>query len=136
VQIRPRAPLSPHVQVCLENMSFDKRDLPHVTYSETIVKGLSRRYSDDKFGHILPIQFNLAVGGSHRYLRPMIEQSTITCPKCGHAATEQMPTDACQFFYDCKGCGERLKPLPGDCCVFCSYGSVPCPPIQAGDCCQ
>ena len=32
--------------------------------------------------------------------------------------------------YDCKGCGQRLKPKPGDCCVFCSYGSVPCPPIQ------
>ena len=29
-----------------------------------------------------------------------------------------MPTDACQFFYDCKGCGARLKPKPGDCCVF------------------
>jgi hypothetical protein len=52
-----------------------------------------------------------------------------------------MPTDACQFFYLCKGCGERLKPLAGDCCVFCSYGSVPCPPVQAsGDrqpnCCK
>ncbi|HEY5608162.1 MAG TPA: GDCCVxC domain-containing (seleno)protein, partial [Alphaproteobacteria bacterium] len=23
---------------------------------------------------------------------------------------------------------------PGDCCVFCSYGSVPCPPMQAGGC--
>jgi hypothetical protein len=60
----------------------------------------------------------------------MIAESTITCPKCGHQATEEMPRDACQFFYVCKGCGERLKPLPGDCCVFCSYGSVPCPPIQ------
>ena len=30
-----------------------------------------------------------------------------------------------------QGCGARLKPKPGDCCVFCSYGSVPCPPIQA-----
>ena len=58
------------------------------------------------------------------------------CPKCGHQATEIMPTDACQFFYDCKGCGERLKPKPGDCCVFCSYGSVPCPPMQAGHCCS
>ena len=66
----------------------------------------------------------------------MIEQSTITCPKCGHAATERMPTDACQFFYECKGCGERLKPKPGDCCVFCSYGSVPCPPVQARGCCR
>ena len=41
-----------------------------------------------------------------------------------------MPTDACQFFYDCRGCGERLKPKAGDCCVFCSYGTMPCPPIQ------
>jgi hypothetical protein len=57
-------------------------------------------------------------------------QSTLTCPTCTHQAIETMPTDACQFFYDCKGCGERLKPLAGDCCVFCSYGSVPCPPIQ------
>jgi hypothetical protein len=38
----------------------------------------------------------------------VIEQSTLTCPECGHQATETMPTDACQFFYDCKGYGERL----------------------------
>ncbi len=41
-----------------------------------------------------------------------------------------MPSDACQFFYDCKGCGAVLRPQSGDCCVFCSYGTVPCPPIQ------
>ena len=41
-----------------------------------------------------------------------------------------MPTDACQFYYDCKGCGAVLRPLEGDCCVFCSYGTMPCPPIQ------
>ena len=23
-----------------------------------------------------------------------------------------------------------IQPLPGDCCVFCSYGSVRCPPKQ------
>jgi len=57
-------------------------------------------------------------------------KSMLTCPRCGHQAIETMPTDACQFFYDWKGCGERLKPKQGDCCVFCSYGYVPCPPIQ------
>lgn len=57
--------------------------------------------------------------------------STLTCPQCGHAATETMPTDACWFFYECCGCGTLLRPLPGDCCVFCSYGTMPCPPIQA-----
>ena len=57
-------------------------------------------------------------------------RSTITCPACGHERAETMPTDACQFFYDCTGCGALLKPKSGDCCVFCSYGTVPCPPIQ------
>lgn len=65
-------------------------------------------------------------------------ESILTCPTCGFQANETMPTDACQFFYVCTGCGEKLKPLPGDCCVFCSYGSVPCPPVQQdgkGACC-
>ena len=35
---------------------------------------------------------------------------TIACPQCGHQSLESMPIDACQFFYDCKGCGARLKP--------------------------
>ncbi len=65
----------------------------------------------------------------------IILQSTITCPDCGHVETETMPTDACQWFYDCKGCAVVLKPEPGDCCVFCSYADIPCPPIQAGDDC-
>jgi len=61
--------------------------------------------------------------------------SEITCPKCGHREVETMPTDACQFFYDCKGCGAVLKPKAGDCCVYCSYATVPCPPIQEGSSC-
>ncbi|HEV8692675.1 MAG TPA: GDCCVxC domain-containing (seleno)protein [Lysobacter sp.] len=63
-------------------------------------------------------------------------QSTLTCPYCAHRATETMPTTACQFFYQCAGCGEMLRPKAGDCCVFCSYGDVPCPPIQQGSCCR
>lgn len=64
-------------------------------------------------------------------------QSEITCPECGHAETETMAEDACQWFYDCKQCGATLRPKPGDCCVFCSYGTVPCPPVQTGrDCCS
>lgn len=61
--------------------------------------------------------------------------STLTCPQCGRRSKDLMPTDACQYFYDCKGCGALLKPLPGDCCVYCSFGDVKCPPIQMGDCC-
>ncbi|TDI71343.1 MAG: hypothetical protein E2O85_02260 [Bacteroidetes bacterium] len=63
-------------------------------------------------------------------------ESTITCPSCGQASTETMPTDACQFFWECPSCGEVAKPLDGDCCVFCSYGTEPCPPVQKnGMCC-
>jgi hypothetical protein len=69
--------------------------------------------------------------------------STITCPCCGHKVMETMPIDACQFFYACKGCGAMLRPKAGDCCVFCSYGDVPCPPMQVtrltgrqSDCCS
>ncbi|MEM9840360.1 MAG: GDCCVxC domain-containing (seleno)protein [Pseudomonadota bacterium] len=61
--------------------------------------------------------------------------STLTCPTCGHQSTDEMPTDACQFFYDCKGCGKVLRPNKGDCCVYCSFGDTPCPPIQEGQCC-
>jgi hypothetical protein len=61
----------------------------------------------------------------------MILQSVITCPHCATATSETMPTDACRYFYVCTGCGARLRPKEGDCCVFCSYGSVRCPPVQA-----
>lgn len=60
----------------------------------------------------------------------VILESTLTCPACGHVKTEIMPTDACQWFYECEHCHTVLKPKPGDCCVFCSYGTLPCPPIQ------
>jgi len=57
--------------------------------------------------------------------------STITCPQCGAQHMERMPTDACQFFYECPACKAKLRPKAGDCCVFCSYGTVKCPPMQA-----
>jgi hypothetical protein len=56
--------------------------------------------------------------------------SVLTCPKCDYQKAEQMPTDSCLYFYECEGCRTLLKPEAGDCCVFCSYGTVPCPPIQ------
>ena len=57
-------------------------------------------------------------------------ESVITCPECGATAQETMPTNACQWFYECEQCHAVLKPKQGDCCVFCSYGTVKCPPVQ------
>ncbi len=63
--------------------------------------------------------------------RQIQRSATLACPECGHRKSERMPVDACQFFYDCEECGVLLKPKPGDCCVYCSYAEVPCPPVQA-----
>jgi hypothetical protein len=61
----------------------------------------------------------------------------ITCPHCSFRQEEEMPTNACQYFYQCTHCSTVLRPKEGDCCVYCSYGTVHCPPIQAGaDCCS
>jgi hypothetical protein len=66
-----------------------------------------------------------------------IMESTLTCPQCGHAALEEMSLDSCRFFHECAECHTVLRPKAGDCCVFCSYGSVNCPPIQLqGRCCN
>jgi MerC mercury resistance protein len=71
----------------------------------------------------------------HKKGEKMELQSIITCPSCGHQKEETMPTNACQFFYECENCKTRLKPKQGDCCVFCSYGTVKCPPIQLNQSC-
>lgn len=57
-------------------------------------------------------------------------ESVLTCPHCGFVKQETMPTDACLFYYECNYCKALLRPNPGDCCVFCSFGSVKCLPIQ------
>ncbi|MCK6512136.1 hypothetical protein L6R29_19555 [Myxococcota bacterium] len=68
--------------------------------------------------------------------KPVVLQSVITCPSCGKSQLETMPTDSCQFFYECSGCKTVLRPKQGHCCVYCSYGSVPCPSIQTqAGCC-
>nr|WP_225166604.1 GDCCVxC domain-containing (seleno)protein [Ensifer sp. IC4062] len=63
-------------------------------------------------------------------MKTAVLESVLTCPHCGFARRETMPTDACQFYYECANCKTLLRPRPGDCCVFCSFGSVKCPPVQ------
>lgn len=84
----------------------------------------------------------LLVYGGYQYhkskkMKEIVLESTITCPECNHSKIETMPTTACQYFYECVNCNKILKPNKGDCCVFCSYGTVACPPIQEGiNCCE
>ena len=72
--------------------------------------------------------------GKHKKMKIQLK-SVITCPNCGFKKEEEMPTNACEFFYVCTNCKTMLKPKKGDCCVYCSYGSVPCPPIQESNSC-
>lgn len=65
----------------------------------------------------------------------IIIESTITCPICSHKKMEVMPIDSCVYYYECENCETLLKPQNGDCCVFCSYGTIKCPPMQNGDGC-
>jgi len=66
----------------------------------------------------------------------IIYDSILKCPNCGFSKKGKMPTDSCQFFYECENCKSILKPKNGDCCVYCSYGTVKCPSIQENkNCC-
>jgi hypothetical protein len=50
-----------------------------------------------------------------------IEHTLNKQEKRSFAKQETMPTDACQFYYQCPSCNVLLRPNPGDCCVFCSF---------------
>lgn len=67
--------------------------------------------------------------GSHKNGGVVLE-STITCPHCSKQSTHTMPTESCQFFMECPHCKVVLRPKKGDCCVFCTYGTVKCPSKQ------
>ena len=72
-------------------------------------------------------QGNSEVG--RRVTTPVLT-TTLRCPLCGQQESLTMPTDACVYFHECTGCKRLLRPKAGDCCVFCSYGTVRCPPEQ------
>jgi hypothetical protein len=61
--------------------------------------------------------------------------STLICPACAFRETLTMPEDACVIRHACASCGAEIQAKPGDCCVFCSYGDVACPPKQRGGAC-
>ena len=56
--------------------------------------------------------------------------STLRCPLCRHEEHLKMPIDSCLYFHECTSCRALLRPKDGDCCVFCSYGTKPCPSKQ------
>src|SRR5690349_11233673 len=67
---------------------------------------------------------------SSRFVRRPEYFSALDCPLCGKRSHDQMPSNACVYFYHCTRCNVIFKPLPGDCCVYCSFGDTPCLPKQ------
>jgi hypothetical protein len=57
----------------------------------------------------------------------MILVSVIICPHCATAKSEAMPTNACQIFYTCNGCGAALAAEARRllCVLLLRLGSVP-----------
>jgi hypothetical protein len=105
----------------------------------TISKGLEK-YS----GIFIIIGFVFLVLGIYQYQKrnknkkddKAVLKTLITCPGCSYQKEEIMPTNACQYFYECENCKLILKPKNKDCCVYCSYATLPCPPIQLNqNCC-
>lgn len=39
----------------------------------------------------------------------ILTTSVITCPNCGHQKPEEMPVEACHFFYECENCKTILN---------------------------
>lgn len=57
--------------------------------------------------------------------------SVVTCPECGWYEPVAIPDAPGRYVHKCPGCGIRLRPNLGECCVFCVYGNVRCPDGEA-----
>ncbi|HEY9035633.1 MAG TPA: GDCCVxC domain-containing (seleno)protein [Pseudomonadales bacterium] len=57
-------------------------------------------------------------------------RSIMQCPHCGFKVTERMPVNMRVLRWQCPACTAMAEPAVGACCVFCCYGSQPCPQVQ------
>lgn len=104
------------------NFSFD---------SKTIYTGMLGLLASSGLNYYISRKYKIACATCAVVEGKIVElNSTITCPNCGHRKTEIMPADSCEFFYQCENCRTVLRPRQGDCCVYCSYGTVKCPSKQ------
>ena len=64
------------------------------------------------------------------FMRKPLAFSRFECPNCARHSRDQMPRRSSVVRYHCLYCNTIFEPLPGSCCVYCSYGDVPCPNAQ------
>jgi len=110
-------------------------------YFEAIKKGyLTKLKISDKFKELVD-KFKLIYQDILKRTSPIslkdskdneikVLNSKRTNPIYKNLENEQMPTNYCQYFWECPHCKKNLKPKEGDCCIYCSYGNTKCPSIQ------
>jgi len=60
----------------------------------------------------------------------IVGDCVVTCPVCKTRVQETMVSETPKLIYHCPVCLTWLSPKKGDHCIYDSYGSVHCPPIQ------
>jgi hypothetical protein len=60
----------------------------------------------------------------------IVGDCVVTCPVCKTQVQETMCSETLKLIYHCPVCLSWLSPKKGDHCIYDSYGSVNCPPIQ------
>jgi hypothetical protein len=60
----------------------------------------------------------------------VILKTVVKCPVCKFQKEETMKVGTHVVFYTCEECEATIKPRQNECCVYCSYGTVPCPAAQ------
>jgi hypothetical protein len=59
-----------------------------------------------------------------------VADCVVTCPVCKTKVQETMVPETLKLIYHCPVCLTWLSPKKGAHCIYDSYGSVNCPPIQ------
>jgi hypothetical protein len=60
----------------------------------------------------------------------IVSDCVVTCPVCKTQVQEHMVSETLKLIYHCPVCLTWLSPKKGDHCIYDSYGSANCPPIQ------
>jgi hypothetical protein len=56
--------------------------------------------------------------------------SVLQCTGCGFTQEFEMPQYASRKHFYCPDCRKAHQSRKEECCIYCSYGSVPCPQQQ------
>ena len=60
----------------------------------------------------------------------VILETVMTCPSCHAKEKQTMWPHFIESVFVCNKCNKPHLQIPDRCCIYCSYGSIECPPIQ------